>query len=502
MAISKPFAYNPSTSFSIGSGFNSQVNSIGIDSNGKILAGGTFTTFTGSTQNRLIRLNSDGSKDITFDIGSGFDNSVESVVIQSNGKILVGGQFQTFTGTSQNGLIRLNSDGSKDTTFDIGSGFNGDGIYSISIQNDGKILAGGLYSTFSGVSQNRLIRLNSDGSKDTTFDIGSGFDNSTLSIAIQSDGKILAGGYFTTFTGTSQNGLIRLNSDGTKDSTFDIGNGFDGGVFSIEIQSDGKILVGGEYSTFTGSTQNRLIRLNSDGSKDTTFDIGSGFSAPAGWFGNGSINSTAIDSNQKIVCAGMFGSFTGSSQNYLIRLNSDGSKDTTFDIGTGFTGSYFGPYAFLNDIKINSAGKIFVGGQFIQYSGVTQNNFIELNSDGSIFSGGTTPISGTTQYGDLVVGNIQTEYSLNYGGVKWWGGPDEELGYVIGNARPGGQPVPAGVTGGPAYVGFWRSPLLTDNSFLSLANYIGAQNSEPPFATTSDAVTWLNANGYYTSYVV
>jgi uncharacterized delta-60 repeat protein len=502
MAISKPFAYNPSTSFSIGSGFNSQVNSIGIDSNGKILAGGTFTTFTGSTQNYLIRLNSDGSKDTSFDIGTGFDGSVESVVIQSNGKILVGGQFTTFTGSTQNSLIRLNSDGSKDETFNIGSGF-GDGVNSVVIQSDGKILVGGSFSTFTGSSQNFLIRLNSDGSKDSTFDIGSGFDNSALSIKIQSDGKVLVGGAFTTFTGSSQNRLIRLNSDGSKDSTFDIGSGFDGSIGSLEIQSDGKILVGGEYNTFSGSAQNRLIRLNSDGSKDTTFDIGSGFSAPAGWFGNGSINSTAIDSNQKIVCAGMFGSFTGSSQNYLIRLNSDGSKDTTFDIGTGFTGSYFGPYAFLNDIKINSAGKIFVGGQFIQYSGVTQNNFINLNSDGSIFSGGAAPaISGTTQYGDLVVGNIQTEYSLNYGGVKWWGGPDEELGYVIGNARPGGQPVPAGVTGGPAYVGFWRSPLLTDNSFLSLANYIGAQNNEPPFATTSDAVTWLNANGYYTSYVV
>jgi uncharacterized delta-60 repeat protein len=501
MAISKPFAYNPSTSFSIGSGFNTTVNSIAIQSNGKVLVGGDFTTFTGSTQNRLIRLNSDGSKDTSFDIGSGFNGGVNLVVIQSNGKILVGGQFTTFSGASQNCLIRLNSDGTKDTSFDIGSGFNSS-LTEVAIQPDGKILVGGSFSTFTGSSQNHLIRLNSDGSKDASFNIGSGFDNSTLSIAIQSDGKILAGGYFTTFTGTSQNGLIRLNSDGTKDSTFDIGTGFDFGVQSTLIQSDGKILAGGDFTTFTGSSQNGLIRLNSDGSKDTTFDIGSGFSAPAGWFGYGSINSIAIDSNQKIVCAGIFGSFTGSSQNYLIRLNSDGSKDTTFDIGTGFTGSYFGPYAFLNDIKINSAGKIFVGGQFIQYSGVTQNNFIKLNSDGSIFSGGAAPaISGTTQYGDLVVGNIQTEYSANYGGIKWWGGPNEELGYVVGNARPNGQPAPAGA-GGPAYVGFFRSTLLTDNSFLSLANYIGAQNSEPPFATTSDAVTWLNDNGYYTSYVV
>jgi hypothetical protein len=109
------------------------------------------------------------------------------------------------------------------------------------------------------------------------------------------------------------------------------------------------------------------------------------------------------------------------------------------------------------------------------------------------------PISGTTQYGDIAEGNVEVDYSSDYGGVKWWNGPDETLGYVIGNARPGGQPVPAGVTG-PAYVGFWRSKLLTDESFLNLANYVGAKNSQPPFANTSDAVIWLNNNGYYTSY--
>jgi len=113
-----------------------------------------------------------------------------------------------------------------------------------------------------------------------------------------------------------------------------------------------------------------------------------------------------------------------------------------------------------------------------------------------------SPISGTTQYGDLVVGNIEVEYSANYGGVRWWGGPDEDLRYIIGNARPGGQPVPSGVTG-PAYVGFWGTPLgeRTDAAFLYIANYVGSQNGQPPFATVNDAVVWLNSNGFYTNYI-
>jgi hypothetical protein len=109
------------------------------------------------------------------------------------------------------------------------------------------------------------------------------------------------------------------------------------------------------------------------------------------------------------------------------------------------------------------------------------------------------PISGTTQYGDFVVGDVEVDYSSDYGGVKWWASPEDITGYVIGNARPGGQPVPSGVTG-TANVGFWRSKQLTDQSFLNLSNYIGAKNGQPPFTTATQAQNWLNNNGYYSSY--
>ena len=112
-----------------------------------------------------------------------------------------------------------------------------------------------------------------------------------------------------------------------------------------------------------------------------------------------------------------------------------------------------------------------------------------------------SPISGTTQYGDLVIGDIEADYGADYGGVTWWGGPDEDLRYIIGNVRTGGQPVPPGVVG-PAYVGFWGTPLgdKTEGAFLNLANYVGGKNGQPPFANADDAVIWLNANGFYTSY--
>jgi hypothetical protein len=114
------------------------------------------------------------------------------------------------------------------------------------------------------------------------------------------------------------------------------------------------------------------------------------------------------------------------------------------------------------------------------------------------------PISGTTQFGQIIVGDVNVDYSSDYGGVKWWGGPDEDLRWIIGNARPSGQPIPPGVVG-TARVGFWGSKpigIKTDETFLSLADYVGSKNGQPPFANADAANNWLNSNGYYSNYVI
>lgn len=405
--------------FNIGSGFNSIVYAINVQSDGKILIGGTFTTYQGQSQNRLIRLNSDGSKDNSFNIGTGFNVGIIDVYTQSDGKILIGGNFTTYQGLSQNRLIRLNSDGSKDTSFNIGTGFNND-VKDISVQADGKILVAGDFTTYQGLSQNRLIRLNSDGSKDTSFNIGTGFNNYINNLIIQTDGKILIGGYFTTYQGVSQNYLIRLNPNGTKDTSYDIGSGFNNLVRRIYQQTDGKILVGGIFNLFQGQnrfrlmrintngspdddfekgtglndsvykinlqsdgkiiaigsftsygiqSQNRLIRFNSDGIHDSTFNIGSGF--------NNEPLSICTQLDGKILIGGLFTTYQGQPQNRLIRLNSDGSLDNSFNVGSGFNNS-------VEYVKLQSDGKIIVGGFFTTYQGVSQNNLIRLNSDGTI----------------------------------------------------------------------------------------------------------------------
>jgi uncharacterized delta-60 repeat protein len=310
-----------------GTGFNNTVNIIKTQSDEKILIGGLFTVYNNVSSSRITKLNSDGSIDNTFTIGTGFDNSTTTIQIQSDGKTLVGGAFTSYNGTTSNRIIRLNSDGSNDNTFITGTGF-GSTVNTIALQSDGKTLVGGLFTSYNGTTSNRIIRLNSDGSIDNTFSIGTGFNNPVNIIAIQSDGKILVGGLFTSYNGTTSNRIIRLNSDGSIDNTFITGTGFNNAIQIIQIQSDGKTLVGGAFTSYNGTTSNRIIRLNSDGSIDNTFSIGTGF--------NFNVNAIQIQSDGKILAGGTFGSYNGTTSNRIIRLNSDGSIDNTFITGTGF----------------------------------------------------------------------------------------------------------------------------------------------------------------------
>ncbi len=355
-------------SFSPGAGFNNTIWGIALQVDGKIISGGNFTTFYGSSKNHIVRLSTDGTIDASFNPIFGSNSSVYSIALQSDGKIIIGGAFTSFNGTTINRIARLNSDGSFDSTFDPGTGFN-NSVQSIALQSDGKIIVGGLFTSLNGTSINRIVRLNSDGSIDASFNPGTGFNNSVLAIALQSDGKIIIGGAFTSFNGTAINRIARLNSDGSFDSTFDPGTGFNNSVQSIALQSDGKIIVGGLFTSLNGTSINRIVRLNSDGSIDASFNPGTGF--------NNSVQSIALQSDGKIIIGGAFTSFNGTAINRIARLNSDGSFDSTFDPGTGFNNS-------VQSIALQSDGKIIVGGLFTSLNGTSINRIVRLNSDGSI----------------------------------------------------------------------------------------------------------------------
>lgn len=357
-------------------GFNQIVNTIVTQTDGKILVGGNFTTYLGNPENYLVRLNKDGSKDTSFNIGTGFNRSVSTIVVLPDGKILIAGSFTTYNGTVQNRIIRLNSDGSKDATFNIGVGFD-NSIQTIALQPDGKIMVGGYFSKFQDSYQNRLIRLNPDGTKDPSFIAYQ--SGSVLAIVVQPDGKIILGGGFRTFADEAQNQLIRLNPNGTRDTSFDVGTGFErdpsssfGSVNTVVLQPDGKILVGGDFRYYKKELNEYIIRLNTDGSKDATFETESRI----GSFSY--IQCILAQPDGKIVVGGSFTEFERQNdpQNRLIRFNADGTKDNTFKIGTGFND-------IVDTVALQNDGQLLIGGRFTTYQDIIQNRLVQLNPNGS-----------------------------------------------------------------------------------------------------------------------
>jgi len=337
-----------------------------MQADGKILVGGEFSTLGGKSRSRLGRLNADGSVDLTFNPGA--DYYVNTLAVQADGKILVGGFFTTLGGESRSNLGRLNADGSVDLTFNPGA--NGT-VYTLASQADGKILVGGYFTTLGGESRSRLGRLNADGSVDLTFNPGA--DGSVYTLAVQADGKILVGGGFSTLGGESRNYLGRLNADGTVDLTFNPGATYFVGtyyVYTLAVQADGKILVGGEFTTLGGQSRSRLGRLNADGTVDLTFNPGADYY----------VYTLAVQADGKILVGGWFSTLGGESRNYLGRLNADGTVDLTFNPGaTYFVGTYY-----VYTLAVQADGKILVGGNFDTLGGKSRSRLGRLNADGSV----------------------------------------------------------------------------------------------------------------------
>ena len=342
---------------------------------------------------------------MTLSFPENIDPSKIEVKIQSNNDNVIGVNSKYF---STNGF-RLEC---SNMDWNWGKFFDGtyDEVYKIEIQEDNKILVGGAFTGFYELptldAYNQYIfRLNSDGTRDETFmvdNVGSGyvgFNDYVYAIKIQNDSKILVGGYFDYLVdGTYDNvgtydynikRIARLNSDGTRDESFLPleGDGFNDVVFGIDVDGDGKILVTGDFIEYIYSgvsySVNHIIRLNSDGSPDETF-----MGNVTGFTNNyDEMRVLCLDSGKYLVC-GSFDEYIDINNTYsvtsLIRLNSDGTLDQTFNY-TGFITDYY--TANLYDVKVQNDGKIIVGGDFRGYadSANTYNDvsyLLRLTEDG------------------------------------------------------------------------------------------------------------------------
>ena len=321
---------------------NESVFDVLVQPDGKILVGETFVSRQAGSYARYInhaaaqvtpgmkdfrinRYNSDGSRDQQFGINgsqTGPNRTVLAVATQADGKLLIGGSFFTYNGVLANYFARLNADGSRDAGFNTGGiGFDKK-VNSIAVQADGKIIAAGVFTKYNGVAASTIVRLNSDGSRDASFNapVFSPGEEEIFAIKIQADGKIIAGGL---------NKLVRLNANGTLDNAFSaqvvgVYGIFFPTVYAIELQADGKIIVGGQFTYInSGDRSGGIARLMPDGSRDVGFT--------GSYPGQGSVYSIAVQPDGKIILGG---DYYVSADNNVLRLNSNGALDASFNPGS------------------------------------------------------------------------------------------------------------------------------------------------------------------------
>lgn len=302
------------SSFNPGAGASSTVAAVAVQPDGRILIGGDFTTVNTTNKARLARLNADGTLDASFGSGSGPDGMVNAIAQQTDGAVVLGGEFTGVDGVSSKGVARVLMDGSIDKTFKLGSGASGD-VFALAIQPDGKILVGGLFSGIGTARHPNLERLNADGTPDSAFAPGTGPVGAVRSIALQSDGRILIAGEFTLVNNVQRAYLARLNADGSVDESFNPGTSPDAAVHAVGVQLDGKILVGGAFTNIAGADRNRFARLNPDGTIDSGFVMGAG--------ANGAVRALVLQPNTALVIGGDFTMIKDVPRSHVARIHGD-----------------------------------------------------------------------------------------------------------------------------------------------------------------------------------
>jgi len=366
-----------------GSGFDDTVTTISVRNN-KIIVGGIFTQFSGNVAGKVIRLNADGSYDATFDttvgVQSGFGALIASA-ITSDDKVYLTGEILTYDGNSCKGLVRLNDDGSYDSTFVTGTGLTGPSSAGIGAAytiipdevTDGVLLIGS-FTGYNGVSTGGIIKLTATGSIDTTFNVGTGFGLGGYSpngvVQTQDGGYIITGG-FLTFNGATANRIIKLTATGSVDTTFNVGSGANNTISGIKLQSDGKVvcmMASGlpmpPYNRYNGvAFSGSLFRINTNGSFDASFNSSQ-------YITNGVLpNLIEVDGEDRIY---VYDDIINTS---VVRYTKDGIYDPTFSFpslggSTGFP---------VQTIK-NYFNSILVGGTFV----VNSVNISMLDFDGNI----------------------------------------------------------------------------------------------------------------------
>ena len=325
----------------------SLVEATAVQPDGKILIGGTFSSVLTVPRNNIARLNTDGTLDLAFDPNA--DGPVHAIAVQPDGKILAGGAFANIGGQMRSNIARL------DAMLGMADGFkpnaNGE-VYAIAVQPDGQVLAGGAFfgaNSIGGQTRNRIARLDAATGLADSFNPDA--NARVYTIAVQADGKILAGGIFGNIAGQVRRSMARLDpTTGLADSFNPNALGF---VFAIAVQGDGKVLAGGTFSganSIGGQSRNFIARLDAVTGAADSFDPNA----------NQTVYTIAVQADGKILVGGDFfgaNSIGGALRNRIVRLDAVTGLADSFDPNSD---SSVNSIAVQADGKILAGGAINV----------------------------------------------------------------------------------------------------------------------------------------------
>jgi uncharacterized delta-60 repeat protein len=337
-------AFNPGTATT------SSLRAATIDSQDRVIVAGDFTNFNGSHAARIARLRVDGSLDPEFSAGSGANDTITAIEILADGRILVGGKFTQFNGVTTRGLVMLQPNGNIDQSFLSRFGSEGFsvGVTCIEALPNSKFIVGGYFDRYAGQPVGRYVFLTTNGDLDPSVARNGGANSHVFDVDLQSDGSILICGFFTTVDGFASSCVARLYAGGTVDQNFSTGTQLGTVAYTVEGQPDGKVIVGGSFSTFFGLGKRYLGRLTSSGGLDT------GFKANIGPDLN--VYGLTVDPQGRILVAGQFSKFAGSPMKGIGRLLPDGSRDPDFE----FTPTV--SVSFVQEFPLDSHGRIVAYG--------------------------------------------------------------------------------------------------------------------------------------------
>lgn len=330
-----------------------------------------------------------GRLDNVFISGEGTDNAILSMVKQPDGKMLIGGLFTTYNSTTVNNIVRINADGSLDNTFSSGGTGANSLVYVLALQPNGKIFATGFFDSYNGVPRNKIVRINSDGTLDADFDPGTGLDVAAHSFLTLSNGKVIIAGLFTKYNGTDVNYIARVEDNGSLDNTFNYGGvGANGPIYKVLRLEDDRMIIVGGFTAYNGTSVNGIARINANGTLDNTFNPGSGV--------DNSINTVIALPNDQFLIAGNFTSYNGTSANNIARINFNGDLDVNFNVGGA------GANGVIYTLVERPNGKLLVGGQFSNYNSQSSPGIVSINANGTL-DASFNPGTGATQIYDIAL---------------------------------------------------------------------------------------------------